>query len=164
MTPERMEFYEGNARGASIWISPSAVASMVGASTTAGRSETGGILIGRYGPDGWVADVLEATPKPKGSKSGFFWFQRSDKGLTALLEERWQQGLYYLGEWHFHPGGTPTPSGSDIGAMLKVARDEAYRCSAPLLAILGGHPPTNWSVSVTLFRDGRTISLSLAQR
>jgi proteasome lid subunit RPN8/RPN11 len=156
---EPIEFREGGIGDASIWVSPAAIASIVEASRAAGRSETGGILIGRYGPEGWVADIVEATPKPKGSRSGWFWFQRSSTGLTSLLEERWSKGLHYLGEWHFHPGGSPTPSSSDVRAMLKVADDEAYRCVAPLLVILGGRLDADWSLSVTLFRAGHAIAL-----
>lgn len=158
--PDPIEFTEGGASGASIWLSPAAITAMVEAATRAGRWETGGILIGRYGPDRWSADIVEATPKPKGSRSGWFWFQRSSSGLAELLEERWAAGLHYLGEWHFHPGGAPTPSGPDIRAMQKVAADDAYRCPSPILVILGERPKTGWSISATLFRDGHDIRLS----
>lgn len=156
---EPIEFQEGGIGGASIWMSPEAIACMIEAARKAGRSETGGILIGRYGPEGWVADIVEATPRPPGSRSGWFWFQRSSTGLAALLEDRWSKGLHYLGEWHFHPGGSPAPSGSDVLAMLKVADDGAYRCVEPLLAILGGRLDADWSISMTLFRAGHAIDL-----
>lgn len=156
---EPIEFREEGSEGASIWMSPAAIESMIEAARTAGRSETGGILIGRYGPEGWIADIVEATPKPKGSRSGWFWFKRSNTGLAALLEDRWGKGLHYLGEWHFHPGGSPAPSSPDVRAMLKVADDQAYRCAAPLLAILGGRPDADWSLSMTLFRAGHAIAL-----
>ncbi|WP_296097154.1 Mov34/MPN/PAD-1 family protein [uncultured Agrobacterium sp.] len=156
---EPIEFREGGIGGASIWVSPAAIASIVEASRAANRIETGGILIGRYGPEGWVADIVEATPKPKGSRSGLFWFQRSSTGLTSLLNDRWSKGLHYLGEWHSHPGGSPTPSSSDVRAMLAVADDEAYRCVTPLLVILGGRLDADWSLSVTLFRAGHAITL-----
>jgi proteasome lid subunit RPN8/RPN11 len=130
---------------------------MLEAAIKAGRCETGGILIGRYGAEKWSADIVEATPMPEGSRAGWFWFQRSKKGLAGLLEARWSEGFYYLGEWHFHPGGAPTPSGPDIRAMQKVAQDKAYRCPSPILLILGGRPKTRWSISATLFRDGQVI-------
>lgn len=157
--PEPAEFGANGDDFVSVWISPDAITAMIDAATLADRSETGGILIGRYGPDGWVADVVEATPKPKGSRSGWFWFQRSNAGLTALLEDRWRDGLHYLGEWHFHPGGAPTPSGSDIRAMRAIAGDDAYRCPAPILVILGS-ATSNWSFSATLFREGQVVKLA----
>jgi integrative and conjugative element protein (TIGR02256 family) len=157
--PDPFEFTEAGIEGASVWISPDAVQSMLDASVKARCRETGGILIGRYGPGGWVADVVEATPKPRGSRSGWFWFQRSNEGLAALLEERWREGYHYLGEWHFHPRGSPTPSGNDRRAMAKIALDDVYRCPEPILVILGGRPKSDWSLSATLFRDGRAVEL-----
>lgn len=130
---------------------------MIGASSKAGRSETGGILIGRYGVEGWHADVVEATPKPPGSRAGWFWFQRAPNGLASLLKDRWQLGFHYLGEWHYHPGGAPTPSTPDVRAMQKIARDAAYHCPAPILLIVGGSAKTGWTLSATLFREGRSI-------
>jgi len=158
-TPD-IHFSEVGTSGGSIWLSSRAVVAMIEAAKKAGRCETGGILIGRYGADRWSADIVEATPKPEGSRAGWFWFQRSKSGLARLLEERWHQGYYYLGEWHFHPGGEPIPSGPDIRAMQKIALDEAYRCPSPMLLILGGCPKTVWSISATLFRNGNAIQFS----
>lgn len=136
---------------------------MIEAAVKAGRCETGGILIGHYGAERWSADIVEATPKPNGSRAGWFWFQRSKNGLARLLEDRWREGFHYLGEWHYHPGGAPTPSAPDIRAMQTIARDEAYHCPSPILVILGGRPRTGWSISATLFRDGQVIHLAEEQ-
>lgn len=144
----------------SLWISPGAIGSMIESAKSAGRFETGGILVGRYGSEGWFADIVEATPKPKGSKSGWSWFQRSDHGLQALLEERWNQGFHYLGEWHTHPAADTKPSASDFRAMGAIATDEIYRCPSPILVILGGSSSTNWKLSATLFREGSKLELT----
>jgi proteasome lid subunit RPN8/RPN11 len=157
---EPIEFREGEGGTASVWVSPAAVDAMLAAAKKARCRETGGILIGQYGAEGWAADVVEATPKPKGSRAGWFWFQRSNDGLAALLEERWLEGYHYLGEWHYHPRGSPTPSGSDIRAMRRIAADTIYRCPAPILVILGGRPTKDWSLSATLFRDQQVLRLS----
>lgn len=156
LTPESVEF---RGAGVSVWISASAVSAMLAASVQAGCRETGGILIGRYGAEGWMADVIEATPKPKGSRASWFWFQRSNTGLAEILEQRWKDGFHYLGEWHFHPRGASTPSGSDERAMWKISADEAYRCPTPILVILGGKPKSEWSLSATLFRGGQVLRL-----
>jgi len=162
-TPEPAEFVAIGDNTVSIWVSPSAITAILEAATLAGRKETGGILIGRYGPEGWFADIIQATPKPKGSQSGWYWFRRSNAGLATLLETRWRDGLHYLGEWHFHPGGAPSPSSSDIRAMAAIAADDAYRCPAPILIILGG-ASSNWSFSATLFREGKVVELMQVRR
>ena len=79
--------------------------------------------------------------------------------VSTPLEERWREGYHYLGEWHFHPRGSPTPSGNDRRAMAKIALDDVYRCPEPILVILGGRPKSDWSLSATLFRDGRAVEL-----
>lgn len=158
-TLEPAEFVEGNLDGASVWLSVDAIRTMLLVSRRAGRQETGGILIGRYSPNEQFADVVEASLRPKGSLSGWFWFQRSKEGLASLLADRWRSGYYYLGEWHFHPGAAPDPSGPDVRAMQKISRDPAYHCEQPLLIILGGNPEKNWSLSATLFRSGQAIRM-----
>ncbi|RRU10601.1 hypothetical protein EGJ03_00730 [Stenotrophomonas maltophilia] len=157
-TLEPQEFVATGEEGTSVWIGPAAIEGMIAAASAAGRMETGGILIGRYGPIGWVADVLEATPQPKGSLAGGAWFQRSNQGLVELLRQRWEEGLHYLGEWHYHPHASPAPSCSDLRAMQAIARDGSYRCPSPLLVIIGGSC-AGWKLSVTLFRNGTTTAL-----
>ena len=154
------EFSDDHESGISVWVSPAAIDAMWHDAIKAGRHETGGILIGSYGANGLNVDVVEATPKPRGSRSGWFWFQRAETGLRELLEDRWHLGLHYLGEWHYHPGGAPIPSRPDIEAMWKIARDDAYRCSKPLLIILGGTPRKRWSLSATLLEDGFSVNLA----
>lgn len=124
---------------------------MLDQAATSGRNETGGILIGRYVDGGAFANILEATAKPADSRFGMFWFKRGSKGLGKLLRARWSAGNHYLGEWHFHPGGSPSPSRSDEKAMMAIALDERYRCREPLLAIVGGLPAQEWAVSITVF-------------
>jgi len=160
-TLEPQEFVATREAGTSVWIAPKAIASMIASAVAAGRKETGGILIGSYGPSGWVADVLEATPQPKGSHAGWAWFQRSHQGLAELLALRWEDGLHYLGEWHFHPNASPAPSNADLRAMQAIAREPDYRCQVPLLLVIGGSQ-ARWELSATLFRSGHAITLRRA--
>lgn len=135
--------------GALLGVDP--LQAMLNQAAASGHSETGGILIGRYSNAGAVATIADATAKPPGSRFGLSWFTRGNKGLKKLLEARWSDGDHYLGEWHFHPGGSASPSGPDEVAMRAVASDERYRCREPLLAILGGWPGREWAVTLTVF-------------
>lgn len=134
----------------SVILTDTAIQAMVNACSEAGRKETGGILIGHIEKDGRTAVVLEATPKPKDSTFGGFWFKRGSKGLRKILLDRWQVGKHYLGEWHFHPNGSPQPSRSDYAAMAKIAADKRYQSPQPILVIIGGNPPKHWEASVTV--------------
>jgi integrative and conjugative element protein (TIGR02256 family) len=106
----------------------------------AGKKETGGIIIGKYVDEQKAALVTEFTKAPNDSKFGFFWFLRGNHGFKELLLKYWQEGLYYLGEWHFHPFADPNPSFQDIKQMKKIALSEKYYCPEPILVIVGGNP------------------------
>jgi proteasome lid subunit RPN8/RPN11 len=156
---EPMQFLASN--GYSATITSAAIFAMRAASEDAGRRETGGILIGRYGSSGWDVEVTEATRKPKGSWAGFTWFRRGNAGLGELLRARWAEDCYYVGEWHFHPKGHPSPSGADIAAMKRTAADPIYDCPIPILLILAGDPKNRWQISATLIHAGLPLSLSI---
>jgi hypothetical protein len=102
-----------------------------------GTKETGGILIGRYSADLSLAVVVRATAPPSDSRAGTTWFERGIVGVDKLLEQAWENGLHYLGEWHFHPAGLPHASASDRAEMHKIASDKKARCTTPVLVILG---------------------------
>ena len=104
--------------------------------------ETGGLLIGRYAEGQRVAVVTEALPAPSDSKGGPTWFVRGIRALNAKLKWRWNSGEgYYLGEWHFHPGGAPVPSNPDCSQMRLIATSASYSCPEPVLLIVGGTTP-----------------------
>ena len=102
-------------------------------------NETGGLLIGRYAEGQRVAVVTEALPAPVDSKAGPNWFVRGIRALNAKLKWRWNSGRgYYLGEWHFHPGGAPIPSNPDCTQMRSISESAGYSCPEPVLLIIGG--------------------------
>ncbi len=151
--PGELHFRSDNQRF-QVVMAECAVQGMVGSCIEAGRKETGGILIGRLEDDGQTARIVEATPRPRDSKFGWFWFRRGTAGLGKLLEERWHSGLHYLGEWHYHPDGSCEPSGADYVAMAAIAGDSRYQSPEPILAILGGNPRDRWAISVTVLPIG----------
>jgi integrative and conjugative element protein (TIGR02256 family) len=104
----------------------------------AGGLETGGVLIGHYSSNLDCAVVTEITGPPPDSVRGRTWFQRGVSGLRDLFLERWNERRHsYLGDWHFHPGGLPKPSGTDIGQMQATAANRRVRCPYPVLLIVG---------------------------
>lgn len=124
---------------------------MVNDCIKAGTNETGGILIGRYTSDRSLALITEITSCPKDSIFSTTTFQRGAAGLKEILASRWKEGFHYIGEWHFHPGSSPEPSGPDIRAMRSIAANSNYSCREPILIILGGQPPGKVTLSVTVF-------------
>lgn len=123
--------------------------------------ETGGILIGKYSPDLKRAQISIVTGAPLDSRSGGTWFHRGTNGLQQLLDEVWErEGSFYLGEWHYHPGGTPIPSTQDIIEMKKISKNKTYNCPEPILIIAGNTSTYDWHLGVYIFNESeKSISL-----
>ncbi len=102
--------------------------------------ETGGILIGNYNENLSVALVKIASGPPVDSIHSYTWFKRGTKGLQRLLFKVWDKKEYYLGEWHFHPNSSATPSSVDKAQMKEIAFNISYHCPEPILLIIGGTP------------------------
>jgi integrative and conjugative element protein (TIGR02256 family) len=123
-----------------------------------GRKETGGVLVGRYEDRGAVAVVEEVTGSPRGSIFGSVTFQRAAGNLRAVLRRRWSSKRHYLGEWHFHPGHAPDPSGRDKSTMARIASDKRYSCREPLLLIIGQSSEGEPCLSLHVFPLGEAIA------
>jgi integrative and conjugative element protein (TIGR02256 family) len=119
--------------------------------------ETGGILLGHYSVSHDRAIVTDITKAPSDSRSGRYWFLRGVRGLQGKIDRLWSRNQgYYLGEWHFHPLGSPMPSSTDVGQMYEIAESEQYHCPEPVLLIIGGDPAGEWSAKALVFlrREG----------
>lgn len=76
-----------------------------------GSLETGGILIGCYrGPHIEILDWTDAGPND--SRTLFSFTKADEKHQKAAVRAWKRSGLTqtYLGEWHTHPIGEPSPS------------------------------------------------------
>lgn len=128
-------------------------------------AETGGILVGYYNGVLDCAVVTDASERPSDSESGRTWLVRGTAGLQGWLDRLWSRSKrrYYLGEWHFHPGGAPEPSPMDIKQMGKIARSPSYRCPEPVLLLVGGAAEERSDVRVYVFfgKDGRAAPVEL---
>lgn len=121
--------------------------------------ETGGIIIGYYSSDQSSAMICDVTGAPLDSKSGRNSFFRGVNGLNKYLKNLWEEGKYYLGEWHYHPECTSTPSGIDNQQMINISTDKNFTCPEPILIIAGGKVG-DFNYSVSVYRNGKRYELS----
>lgn len=125
----------------------------------ANKNETGGILIGRYNDLHDRALVCCVTGPTADSKSGRTWFYRGIKNLQAKINDLWDEKRYYLGEWHYHPNASASPSFQDNDQMWNISGDRKYKCPEPLLLIVGG-TVTAYEIRIFVFpKRGKRVEL-----
>jgi [CysO sulfur-carrier protein]-S-L-cysteine hydrolase len=120
-------------------------------------NEFGGFLFGYYS-DCFHKLHLEKVLLPK-KYSGFpCLFERSINGIENLFNEIYfEQGLYYVGEWHTHPNGSSTYSNMDLQSMINIERCETVHIKNPILLILSVLEQKIRNYTFYLYSDGGLI-------
>jgi integrative and conjugative element protein (TIGR02256 family) len=148
-------------------VSPSMLQDLVEVCGKAWPNETGGVLIGCYNYSHNLAYLSQIKQQRIDSRAGRTWFHRGSQGLRGLFAKLWNRPPelreYYLGEWHYHPGGEPVPSSQDCVQMQTIAQDTNWQCPEPLLIIVAGRPNRDWKLGVFVFRRDRSfLTLSIS--
>ena len=121
-------------------------------------TETGGLLIGTYSDNLHSVRVVQATGPGKYSIHAPFAFTRGVRDLQRMVERAEADGLYYVGEWHSHPGENMSPSIQDLRQMREISADSGYNCPEPVLLVVGSANPLE-RVSVHVFFGDKKIEL-----
>ena len=119
--------------------------------------ESGGILIGNYSKDSSIAYIKDSY-SPKDSKHYSNTFLRGTIGINNILDKKWDEGEYYLGEWHHHPNSSSKSSRLDDIQMIKFSNNKKLNCRDPILLIIGGNP-SNWSLNLYVYKNNEKIIL-----
>lgn len=117
--------------------------------------ETGGILVGKR-LSGTDAVIVSVSDPPPDSTQRPRSLTRGTEGIDEwLAKQREEHGIRYLGEWHYHPFESPDTSPCDRSTMFDIAANEEYGRPDPILFVIGGTPPDDFSVNVYVFhREG----------
>ncbi len=119
--------------------------------------ETGGILIGNYSKNNSIAFINDSY-SPKDSKHFKSKFLRGTDGINKILDKKWGEGEYYLGEWHYHPNSSSKSSLVDDAQMIEFSNNKKLNCSEPILVIIGGNS-LKWSLNVYVYKNNEKIIL-----
>ncbi len=118
--------------------------------------ETGGILVGYYTTAHDCAVITALSGPPEDSIRKPSLFERGTRGIQSWIFNLWrEQRYFYLGEWHFHPGGASVPSHDDTEQMRKLSKDRKLKCPEPILLIIGGDPKGAWTANAYVFPVGQ---------
>ncbi len=139
------------------WIDERALGDLVAEARRWRIRETGGALIGwRDGPDAVVATVLGPGPKARHRLRSFEpdgpWQVEQGRRIYEATERK----VAYVGEWHTHPFGFPTPSGQDRAAARLIADDPGFRAPEPLSAIAARSARSGWRLVVCTWVEERS--------
>jgi integrative and conjugative element protein (TIGR02256 family) len=122
-------------------------------------NETGGILIGHYSNSQKTAIITSATAPTVDTIMCPTSFFRGKQGLKTILDNLWDSGDYYVGEWHYHPFASSKPSNQDIRQMIDFSKNDKLKCPEPILIVIGGDSYNGWEDSLRVFYLGNVISL-----
>ena len=159
-TKKKMDdlFFQDRKRLYSIYLRVEAYEQMLVYCRKSNPYETGGILIGNYSADQISANIFQITSPITNSRRSKNNFRRGSVGLKNILDSMWNQGLYYIGEWHYHPNSSSSPSNIDKNQMIILSQDKNLKCPEPILMIVGGRTE-NWNVSARLFANNEEFIL-----
>ncbi len=158
----RVQVYSGH--GFAVFIDPQAVEAMVRAADKAHPNETTGplfgVLTGEIGSGkATAASIMEAEVAV--FEAGPTHCVFDGELASRMSEERWRSyRQIMLGEWHSHPGGSPTPSPVDIERGKKNVSSPDVKMPEEVLVIVGGLPGKRvWSVHVVTRTDVHKLDL-----
>lgn len=117
--------------------------------STPWATESGGQLFGTL--NATQICVTEASGPYSGDERSRYRYRSNPSAAQRAIEERHEQGLLYLGEWHTHAEDYPGASGLDGDAMRRLIASSQLNSNALLLMIVGRAQCTAglavWSVS-----------------
>lgn len=116
------------------------------ASVSEDGRETGGILLGR-GPDanGVIRVEVAGDAGPKAERHCDFFLRDLDHA-RSLAKQAWVKShAIWIGEWHTHPRGGPTPSPSDLRTYVALLAAASLKFELFTTIIVTSGPDENWS-------------------
>lgn len=101
-----------------------------------GTRETGGALFGFEDDRNTViACAYGPGPRAKHRRASFEPHPATTQLLMDAVRDRSEARYRYLGSWHSHPGGAPSPSGRDVETTARVAGEADVLLPTPLVLI-----------------------------
>ena len=120
--------------------------------------ETGGHLFGERDDAAKVLWVSEVTGPPPDSRASASEFVCGVEGVKEVIKQKnkFSRGsINFIGMWHTHPNGNPTPSTTDCNVMISVVKDRDFSCARSLLLVIGPNSDGLTSVAGALFSRGK---------
>jgi integrative and conjugative element protein (TIGR02256 family) len=159
--PDDLHLWRFSERECLVQLPDSLLNVMKAVASDAMPNETGGTLVGHYSEDrrvAFVTQILASTTGARRERSGFFRPSDSVDDQLAKVYRESKGCTHYLGDWHSHPMGNPTPSSTDLSTLRGLAQSTRVATDTPVMIIVGGNFDSQSPMSCTLAeRSGRCL-------
>lgn len=142
-----------------LWLTDRAAADIHKHADTKVPFETGGVLVGWHlgGPaEIVVARAIGPGPNAVHERTRFIpdgaW---TDEQVGRVYEASGRL-VTYVGDWHSHPGGSPSLSGTDVETLRRISRLPEARCPHPVMVVVAGRAG-EWTTKAHVLRPTRRI-------
>jgi integrative and conjugative element protein (TIGR02256 family) len=120
------------------------------------QREAGGQLFARFSASRIV--VEEATGPRRTDRRTRTSYLPDRAAEQREIDDRHDEGLHFVGDWHTHPEELPRPSGLDVASISESVRKSRHALNGFLLVIVGqAEPPRGLFVSVHDVLGGSVI-------
>ncbi|WP_022668996.1 Mov34/MPN/PAD-1 family protein [Desulfospira joergensenii] len=121
------------------------------------HKEAGGQLFAKIEKKRVIVD-LATGPHRKDLRS-VFGFIPNKKRLISEINQLFNKGFHYVGDWHTHPQDIPKPSQLDINSMRSCFQESTHELEYFIMIIVGRNL-TNDGLWISLLNDSELIDLS----
>lgn len=115
-------------------------------------NETGGLLVGKYNAKQDCVTIFRSLVPTK-IESNRTSYHRSVEGMEDEWRKLADEGLYYVGEWHSHPGGSAMFSSCDETALRSLQKEEGIVIKKPVMIILSTDKNKVRNIGVYCYND-----------
>jgi integrative and conjugative element protein (TIGR02256 family) len=121
-----------------LWLEASAARLIRTTATGRRLRETGGPLFGYVGDnrDVVVSEAYGPGPAAHHERLRLIPDHAETQRLIEEIHDRSEGRLSYLGDWHTHPGGSASPSGTDLKSLRDLAADAGMDLGEPVIVIV----------------------------
>ena len=99
------------------------------------QREAGGQLFARF--DGNEIIVEDCTGPRRSDRRTRNAFRPDRRAERQEIEERFEQGLHFIGDWHTHPEDYPQPSSLDLHSVSEMFVKSNHALNGFVLVIVG---------------------------
>ncbi len=148
-----------------IWIPEEILASMTAEANKKFPKETGGSLMGYFSRKKTVVvtDLVGPGPKAQHNRYSFIPDYKFQEKQIAQIYDESNRFHTYLGDWHTHPGGSATLSGTDARALENIADYPKARAPLPIMVLLAGGPDP-WNTKAWQLRSKSLLKIVFTRR